>query len=97
MSSLTDEEQVLTIENGRSIVSRNEKRTMASYFGLAVEVMSRMASYSLIRYREQVSIVDTLDLAGSQCLEWGPLNNSTEPLMSGTIGGAGKQLKIASA
>jgi len=41
---------------------KKEKRTMASYFGLAVEVISRMTSYSLIRYREQAFIVDTLDL-----------------------------------
>jgi hypothetical protein len=49
-------------------MSTNEKRTMASYFGLAVEVISRMASYSLIRYRERVFIVDTLDLVSGRCL-----------------------------
>jgi hypothetical protein len=48
-------------------MSRNQNGTIASYFGLAVEVISRMASYSLIRYRKRVFIVDTLDLVSNQC------------------------------
>jgi hypothetical protein len=48
-----------------------EKQTIAGYFGLAVEVLCRMASCSLIRYRERVFIVETLDLDSCWRLGWG--------------------------
>jgi hypothetical protein len=48
-----------------------EKQTIAGYFGLAVEVLCRMASSSLIRYRERVFIVETLDLDSCWRLGWG--------------------------
>jgi len=34
----------------------------ASYFGVEVEVVNRMDSYSLIRYHGQTFIVDSFDL-----------------------------------
>jgi hypothetical protein len=37
-------------------------KTMASYFGLRVEVIDRMADYSLIRFQGREFIVDTADL-----------------------------------
>jgi hypothetical protein len=53
-----------------------EKQTIAGYFGLAVEVLCRMASCSLIRYRERVFIVDTLDLDSCWRLGWGALGSA---------------------
>jgi hypothetical protein len=47
-------------------ISYSENRTsgsaMACYFGLKVEVLSRMANCSLIRFRNREFVVDTSDL-----------------------------------
>jgi hypothetical protein len=40
-------------------------RALDCYFGLLVEVLSRMESCSLIRFRERDLIVDTTDLVFS--------------------------------
>ncbi len=61
-------------------MATREKQTVAGYFGLAVEVLSRMASCSLIRYRERVFIVDTSDLDSGRRLGWKALS-SAGPLM----------------
>ena len=37
-------------------------RELASYFGLTVEIVFRMRNYSLIRWRDRESVVDTEDL-----------------------------------
>jgi hypothetical protein len=43
-------------------------RALAHYFGLLVEVLSRMESCSLIRFRGRDFIVDTTDLVFSSGL-----------------------------
>jgi hypothetical protein len=73
-----------------------EKQTIAGYFGLAVEVLNRMASYSLIRYRERVFIVDTLDLDSSWRLGWGALG-SAGPFIPESKAEIKDQLKAAAA
>jgi hypothetical protein len=40
----------------------NSNRTLAHYFGLQVEVISRMETCSLIRFRGEEFVVDTADL-----------------------------------
>ena len=37
-------------------------KALASYFGLTVEVIARMESYSLIRWQDRELIVETEDL-----------------------------------
>lgn len=37
-------------------------KELASYFGLTVEIIFRMRNYSLIRWRDRESVVDTEDL-----------------------------------
>jgi|RhiMetdeSRZDD1v2_1073273.scaffolds.fasta_scaffold223927_2 hypothetical protein len=43
-------------------MNKNASITLASYFGLCVEVISRLASSSLIRFRGREFIVDNADL-----------------------------------
>ena len=73
-----------------------EKQTIAGYFGLTVEVLSRMASCSLIRYRERVFIVDTFDLDDSWRLGWGTLGASG-PFIPESTGEIKDQVKAAAA
>jgi hypothetical protein len=37
-------------------------RELANYFGLTVQIIFRMKNYSLIRWRDRESVVDTEDL-----------------------------------
>ncbi len=56
------------VENGRAAVDRMGNQPTGRYFGLEVEVIHRMKSYSLIRFRGRVFIVDSADLLSSQCV-----------------------------
>ena len=40
----------------------SSQASLASYFGLTVEVMQRMENYTLIRYQDRQLVVDTEDL-----------------------------------
>lgn len=42
------------------------KQTTTKYFGMKVEVISKMDKWSLIRFRERVFIVETTDLVEVQ-------------------------------
>jgi hypothetical protein len=50
-------------------MNRKEGLLTASYFGLEVEVINRLESHSLIRFRGRVFIVDSADLLSSQGLK----------------------------
>jgi hypothetical protein len=65
-----------SVAHKEAVMGTKEKQTIAGYFGLAVEVLNRMASYSLIRYRERVFIVETLDLDSCWRLGWGVLDSA---------------------
>jgi hypothetical protein len=73
-----------------------EKQAIAGYFGLAVEVLDRMASYSLIRHRERVFIVDTLDLDNCWRLGWRGLG-SAGPFIQESKAETNDQVKAAAA
>ena len=72
-----------------------EKQTIAGYFGLAVEVLCRMASSSLIRYRERVFIVETLDLDSCWALDGGV--GSAGPFIPASKAEINDQVKAAAA
>lgn len=50
--------------NSKKVYEKNNAapRELASYFGLSVEIIFRMRNYSLIRWCDHESIVDTEDL-----------------------------------
>ena len=51
-------------------MNANAKSTMASYFGLQVNVIIRMEGWSLILYRGRKFVVETTDLRSAELSAW---------------------------
>ena len=48
--------------------TKQSESETANYFGLTVQIIARMSSYSLIRYGNREFVVDTADLQTSLAL-----------------------------